>query len=126
VKSFPGSNLEQIRGHLGSFGISSNLALRPIYLLSGGQKSRVAFAFTCWKNPHIMIMDEPTNHLDIDAVNALIIALNNFQGGALIVSHDQHLIGSVCDQIWYIKDLKLKKFDGDFEDYRKCLATGRL
>ena len=71
-------------------------------------------------------MDEPTNHLDIDAVNALIIALNNFQGGVLIVSHDQHLIASVCDQIWYIKDKQLKKFHGDFEDYRKFIASGRV
>lgn len=78
MKSFPGSNHEQIRSHLGSFGISGPLQLRPMYLLSGGQKSRVAFAHSVWKNPHIMIMDEPTNHLDIDAVNALIIALNNF------------------------------------------------
>jgi len=126
MKLLPSCNFEQVRSHLGSFGISGNLALRPCYLLSGGQKSRVAFALSVWKNPHIMIMDEPTNHLDIDAVNALIIALNTFQGGVLIVSHDQHLIGSVCDQIWYIKDSKLKKFDGDFEDYRKFLATGRL
>jgi ATP-binding cassette subfamily F protein 3 len=126
VKLHNQCNLETVRSHLGSFGISGNLALRPCYLLSGGQKSRVAFALSVWKNPHIMIMDEPTNHLDIDAVNALIIALNNFQGGVLIVSHDQHLIGSVCDQIWYIKDARLKKFDGDFEDYKKFLATGRL
>jgi len=124
LTSFPGSNQEQIRGHLGSFGISGPMALRPMYLLSGGQKSRVAFAYTVWKNPHIMIMDEPTNHLDIDAVNALIIALNNFQGGVLVVSHDQHLIGSVCDQIWYIKDLQLKKFHGDFQDYREFIASG--
>ena len=60
------------------------MQLRPMYLLSGGQKSRVAFALTVWKNPHVLIMDEPTNHLDIDAVNALIIALNNFQGGVLM------------------------------------------
>jgi ATP-binding cassette subfamily F protein 3 len=124
MTSFPGSNQEAVRGHLGSFGISGPMALRPMYLLSGGQKSRVAFAHSCWKNPHIMIMDEPTNHLDIDAVNALIIALNNYQGGVLIVSHDQHLIGSVCDQIWYIKDQRLKKFHGDFEDYRKFIAAG--
>jgi ATP-binding cassette subfamily F protein 3 len=77
----------------------------------------VAFALTCWQNPHIMIMDEPTNHLDVDAVNALIVAVTNFQGGVLIVSHDQHLIANVCDQIWYIKDKKLRKFHGDFEDY---------
>jgi ATP-binding cassette, subfamily F, member 3 len=97
-----------------------------MYLLSGGQKSRVAFSVCVWKNPHILIMDEPTNHLDIDAVNALIIALNNFQGGVLIVSHDQHLIASVCDHIWYIKEQRLKKFNGDFEDYRRGLASGRL
>jgi len=64
------------------------LALRPQYLLSGGQKSRVAFAMAVFNNPHILVMDEPTNNLDIDAVNALIIALNNFDGGIMIVSHD--------------------------------------
>lgn len=69
---------EAYRTHLGSFGISGNLGIRPMYLLSGGQKSRVAFAIVTWKKPHILIMDEPTNHLDIDAVNALIIALNAF------------------------------------------------
>ena len=97
-----------------------------MYLLSGGQKSRVSFAVNVWKNPHIMIMDEPTNHLDIDAVNALIIALNNFSGGLMIVSHDQHLVASVCDEIWYIKEARLKKFNGDFEEYRKAMIKGRL
>jgi ATP-binding cassette subfamily F protein 3 len=94
---FPGSTQETYRSHLGSFGVTGTLALRPNYLLSGGQKSRVAFALAMWKNPHILVLDEPTNHLDIDAVNALIIALNNFQGGVIIVSHDQHLISTVCD-----------------------------
>lgn len=82
---------------MGSFGITGTLSLRPNYLLSGGQKSRVAFAVSMWKNPHILVLDEPTNHLDIDAVNALIIALNNYSGGVIIVSHDQHLISTVCD-----------------------------
>lgn len=85
---FPGSSQETYRSHLASFGITGNMALRPSYLLSGGQKSRVAFALAVWNNPHILILDEPTNHLDIDAVNALIIALNNYEGGVLIVSHD--------------------------------------
>lgn len=102
------------------------LALRPNYLLSGGQKSRVAFALAMWKNPHILVLDEPTNHLDIDAVNALIIALNNYNGGVIIVSHDQHLISTVCDEIWYLKDTRLKKFNGDFEDYRRQLSQGKL
>ena len=76
--NYSGVSLESIRSHLSSFGITGNLQLRPMYLLSGGQKSRVAFALCVWTNPHIMILDEPTNHLDLDAVNALIVALNNF------------------------------------------------
>jgi ATP-binding cassette subfamily F protein 3 len=71
-------------------------------------------------------MDEPTNHLDIDAVNALIIALNNYQGGVVIVSHDQHLISTVCDEIWYVREGRLKKFNGDFDDYRIALVSNKL
>ena len=73
-----------------------------------------------------MILDEPTNHLDIDAVNALIVALNNYTGGVLIVSHDQHLISTVCDQIWYVKDKRVKKFKGDFDDYKSALINDKL
>lgn len=100
--------------------------MRPMYLLSGGQKSRVALSVASWGNPHVMIMDEPTNHLDIEAVDALVIALNNFNGGLIIVSHDQYFVSCICDQIWYIKDCKLKKFNGDFDEYRKSLAIKRL
>jgi ATP-binding cassette subfamily F protein 3 len=97
MQDFPGATQEAYRSHLGSFGITGNLALRPNYLLSGGQKSRVAFSLAMWKNPHILVLDEPSNHLDIDAVNALIVALNNYNGGVIIVSHDQHLISTVCE-----------------------------
>jgi ATP-binding cassette subfamily F protein 3 len=97
MQDFPGSTQETYRSHLGSFGITGNLALRPNYLLSGGQKSRVAFSLAMWSNPHILVLDEPTNHLDIDAVNALIVALNNYNGGVIIVSHDQHLVSTVCE-----------------------------
>lgn len=71
-----------------------------------------------WNNPHIMILDEPTNHLDIEAVNALIIALNNYEGGIVIVSHDEFLISSCVDEIYYIKEKSLFKYPGDFNDYR--------
>jgi len=78
MRDYPGATSESYRNHLASFGVSGPMALRPNYLLSGGQKSRVAFALAVYNNPHIMVLDEPTNHLDIDAVNALIIALNNY------------------------------------------------
>jgi len=126
LKIYPGTNPEEIRRHLGSFGVTGGLSVKPMYLLSGGQKSRVAFSLAVWIRPHIMIMDEPTNHLDIDAVNALIVALNNYEGGLLVVSHDQHLISSVCDELWFIRDQKLQKFNSDFTDYKKKLTTGKL
>ena len=73
-----------------------------------------------------MIMDEPSNHLDLDAINALIVALRNYSGGIIIVSHDQHLIGSVCTEIFYIKEQRLRRFKGDFEDYKRALVANRL
>lgn len=65
-----------IRNHIGCFGITGNLSLKPMYLMSGGQKSRVSLSLAAWTNPHILIMDEPTNHLDLESVDALILALN--------------------------------------------------
>lgn len=77
---FKSATTELIRSHLGRYGVTGTLAMRPMYLLSGGQKSRVALSLAAWGNPQVMIMDEPTNHLDIEAVDALIIALNNYTG----------------------------------------------
>lgn len=94
--------------------------------MSGGQKSRVSLALVAWTNPHVLIMDEPTNHLDMEAVDALILALNSFTGGLLIVSHDQYFVSCVCNEIWYIKSKKLRKFNGDFDAYRTALVTNRL
>ena len=94
---YPDTHMDNIRSHLAAFGISGSLALRPIYLLSGGQKSRVALAAVTMQNPHVLILDEPTNHLDMDAVNALIVALNSYSGGIVLVSHDQYFVGAVCN-----------------------------
>lgn len=98
------ANVESIRAHLGSFGISNNLALRPMYLLSGGQKSRVSFAMITWERPHILMLDEPTNHLDFDAINALIMGLNNFEGGLIVVSHDEYFLNALCDRMYLVQD----------------------
>lgn len=121
METFPGNHSDKFRSHLGSFGISGNLALRPMYLLSGGQKSRVAFALITWLKPHILLLDEPTNHLDFDAINALIVALNNFEGGLVVVSHDQYFLSSLCDKLYVVKNKKVKIFEGDIDDYRKTL-----
>jgi ATP-binding cassette subfamily F protein 3 len=123
AKMYSDLSSEVIRSHLASFGITGNLALRPNYLLSGGQKSRVALAALVYQNPHIMLMDEPTNHLDIDAVNALALALNSYNGGLVIVSHDQHFVESVCNQIYVVKDKKCTYFKGTFLDYKKHLRS---
>ena len=93
----PKVHVDKFRSHLGSFGITGNMALRPMYLLSGGQKSRVSFAMITWTKPHILMLDEPTNHLDFDAINALIVALNNFEGGLVVVSHDEYFLSALCD-----------------------------
>ena len=110
-----------MRNYLAGFGISGDLALRPNYMLSGGQKSRVALAALAWKKPHIILMDEPTNHMDIDSVNALAIALNNFNGGLVIVSHDEYFVESVCNEIWLVGKKKCERFNGNFMDYRKIV-----
>lgn len=123
AKLFPDLSNEVIRGHLASFGITGNLSLRPNYLLSGGQKSRVALAAIVFKNPHILLMDEPTNHLDIDAVNALAVALNSYNGGLVIVSHDQHFVESVCTQICIVNHKKVTTFKGNFIEYKKFLRA---
>ena len=119
LRLFPGNKPEVVRAHLSAFGLPQDLAGQRIGTLSGGQKSRVAFALCSWKKPHVLVLDEPTNHLDIDTIDALIVALANFQGGVLLVSHDQHFIESVADEIWVVGEGRVAKFSGEFARYRK-------
>ncbi|KAI3469102.1 hypothetical protein Pfo_025765 [Paulownia fortunei] len=123
MRCFPGVPEQKLRGHLGSLGITGNLALQPMYTLSGGQKSRVAFAKITFKKPHILLLDEPSNHLDLDAVEALIQGLVLFQGGVLMVSHDEHLISGSVEQLWVVSDGKVTPFSGTFLDYKKILQS---
>lgn len=119
--TFPGKSDEEYRRHLGSFGITGSLGLQKMELLSGGQKSRVAFAALCLSQPHILILDEPSNHLDTQGLDALAEALNNFQGGVLMVSHDVNIIDRVCNQIWIAEDNTVKIFPGSIHDYKKYI-----
>ncbi|KMT12421.1 hypothetical protein BVRB_5g103530 [Beta vulgaris subsp. vulgaris] len=123
MRCFPGVPEQKLRGHLGSFGITGNLALQPMYTLSGGQKSRVAFAKITFKKPHLLLLDEPSNHLDLDAVEALIQGLVMFQGGILMVSHDEHLISNSVDELWAVSDGIVTPFRGTFQDYKKLLHS---
>ncbi|CAI5535767.1 unnamed protein product, partial [Closterium sp. Naga37s-1] len=119
--SFPGVPEQKLRAHLGSFGLGGNLALQPMYTLSGGQKSRVSFAKITFHKPHILLLDEPSNHLDIDAVEALIQGLALFQGGVLMVSHDEHLISGGVDQLWAVDKGVAKPFSGTFKEYKRSI-----
>ncbi|KAK9103923.1 hypothetical protein Sjap_021177 [Stephania japonica] len=123
MRCYPGVPEQKLRAHLGSFGVTGNLALQPMYTLSGGQKSRVAFAKITFKKPHIILLDEPSNHLDLDAVEALIQGLVLFQGGVLMVSHDEHLISGSVGELWVVSDGKVTPFQGNFLDYKKILKS---
>ena len=92
-------------------------------LLSGGQKSRVTFACLSLTNPHILVLDEPSNHLDIEALDALSEALQKFQGGVLMVSHDVTMLQNVCSSLWVCDAGHVEKFDGDVNAYKKKIAA---
>lgn len=117
AKRFPGKPLEVYRASLGKFGITGDLALQSIETLSGGQKSRVAFASMIMTNPHILILDEPTNHLDVESIEALADALVKFQGAVVLVSHDEQFIKSVCKELWYVEDGKVSCLKEGFDEY---------
>src|SRR3989338_5463832 len=113
-----------VRKHLARFGITGDLATKPISTLSGGQKSRVAFASIAWLHPHLMMLDEHTNHLDMPMIDSFATALKNFKGPIVLITHNQYLIESVCDEIWILKfDGTIERFEGDFEDYKKIIIN---
>ncbi|XP_046457203.1 ATP-binding cassette sub-family F member 3-like [Daphnia pulex] len=118
---FPGKPIEEYRRLLGSFGVSGDLALQNIASLSGGQKSRVAFAVLGTARPNFLILDEPTNHLDIETIEALGKALGKYQGGVVLVSHDERLIRMVCKELWVCAGGSVRSIEGGFDEYRKMV-----
>jgi ATP-binding cassette subfamily F protein 3 len=121
AKISPGKTDEEYRRLLGAFGITGPLGLQKIAELSGGQKSRVAFACLGLNNPHILVLDEPSNHLDTQGLDALADALKAFQGGVLMVSHDVATIDRVCNEIWISENGTVRKSSGSIYDYKKYL-----
>ncbi|MEC8173066.1 MAG: ATP-binding cassette domain-containing protein, partial [Pseudomonadota bacterium] len=126
ARKMPGVSDAKVRGHLGRFGLEQDKADTNIDNLSGGEKARLVLATITTRTPHLLLLDEPTNHLDIDAREALVQALNAFEGAVVLVSHDPHLVSLVADRLWLIKDATCAPFDGDVADYRKqILDNGR-
>ncbi|XP_046678265.1 ATP-binding cassette sub-family F member 3 [Homalodisca vitripennis] len=119
--SFPGKPVEEYRRQLGSFGVSGDLALQTVASLSGGQKSRVAFARMCMACPNFLVLDEPTNHLDIETIEALGKAINKYTGGVILVSHDERLIRMVCKELWVCGQGSVKSVEGGFDEYRRIV-----
>ncbi len=112
----------KLRAQLARFGLDADRAETPVANLSGGEKARLLLSLATRDAPQLLILDEPTNHLDIDARDALVKALSDFQGAVLLITHDPHLVGLVADRLWLVGDGTVKPFDGDLDDYRVLLA----
>jgi len=112
----------EIRGYLGGFNFRGEKVLQPVKTFSGGQKARLVLALLIWYRPNLLLLDEPTNHLDLEMRLALNQALQGFEGSVILVSHDRHLLRSVCDDLWLIDGGALQHFDGDLDDYPAWLA----
>ena len=121
----PGETTLALRNFLGRFGLAGDSEDRPVASFSGGEKSRLALALLAWQKPHLLLLDEPTNHLDLDMRDALTIALEEYTGAVMIVSHDRSLIRAVADELWLVADGEAKLFDGDLEDYKTWIETRR-
>ncbi|MDH4285966.1 MAG: ATP-binding cassette domain-containing protein [Gallionella sp.] len=114
-----------LRTFLGRFGLAGDSEDRPVASFSGGEKSRLALALLAWLKPHLLLLDEPTNHLDLDMRDALTIALEEYSGAVVLVSHDRSLIRAVADELWLVADGLAQLFDGDLEDYKSWIEARR-
>ncbi len=120
----PGGLESKARSQLGRFGLSGQKAETRIADLSGGEKARLLLACITRDAPHLLLLDEPTNHLDVDAREALVHALNDYQGAVVLVSHDTHLVSLIADRLWLVADGTCVAYDGDLDDYRRQVVEG--
>jgi len=122
----PRTREQELRGFLGGFNFPGEMALNPITHFSGGEKARLALAMIVWQRPNLLLLDEPTNHLDLETREALTVALAQFEGTLVLVSHDRHLLRATTDQFLIVADGQLQPFDGDMDDYRDWLFKTKL
>jgi len=116
---------QSIRNFLGGFGFIGDMALDPVAPFSGGEKARLALALLVWQCPNLLLLDEPTNHLDLEMRHALNVALQDYQGALVVVSHDRHLLQTTTDELWLIANGQAEPFQGDLQDYRQWLLSHR-
>jgi ATP-binding cassette, subfamily F, member 3 len=112
---------QQLRDYLGSFNFPGDMATSPIEHFSGGEKARLALALIVWQRPNLLLLDEPTNHLDLETREALAVALAQFEGTLVLVSHDRHLLRATTEQLLVVAEGTVRAFDGDLDDYRESL-----
>ncbi|MGD8582277.1 MAG: ATP-binding cassette domain-containing protein [Gammaproteobacteria bacterium] len=118
----PKAREAELRNHLGGFGFSSERALVPVGPFSGGEKSRLVLAMLVYQRPNLLLLDEPTNHLDLEMRQALAVALQDFSGAMVIVSHDRHLLRVTCDRLMLVHDARVDDFALSLDDYPKWLS----
>jgi ATP-binding cassette subfamily F protein 3 len=126
AKIAPTVREQELRNFLGSFNFPGTMVTSPIAPFSGGEKARLALALIVWQRPNLLLLDEPTNHLDLETREALTMALAQFEGTLVVVSHDRHLLRATTDQFIIVADGQLQPFDGDLDDYKDWLFKTKL
>jgi ATP-binding cassette subfamily F protein 3 len=114
---------QELRDYLGGFNFPGDMATSAVEQFSGGEKARLALALIVWQRPNLLLLDEPTNHLDLETREALTVALAQFEGTLVLVSHDRHLLRATTEQLLIVADGAVKPFDGDLDDYRDSLLN---
>ena len=112
---------QDLRNFLGTFNFAGDMVKQAVGTMSGGEKARLVLAMIVWQRPNLLLLDEPTNHLDLATREALSMALNEFEGTVMLVSHDRALLRAVCDEFWLVGRGEIKPFDGDLDDYQRYL-----
>jgi ATP-binding cassette subfamily F protein 3 len=131
LRDLDGRAEEQVlRDFLGGFGFPGDMATTTVQHFSGGEKARLVLALLTYQKPNLLLLDEPTNHLDLDMRQALTMALQDFAGGMILVSHDRHLLRCLADELWLVADGKAQPFEGDLDEYarwllNKCAPAGK-
>jgi ATP-binding cassette subfamily F protein 3 len=112
---------QDLRSFLGQFNFGGDMVKQAVGSMSGGEKARLVLCMLVWQRPNLLLMDEPTNHLDLATREALSMALNEFEGTVMLVSHDRALLRAVCDEFWMVSRGGVSPFDGDLDDYQRYL-----